>query len=89
MIVNQTGLGSRYRYCTHNVYSQLELKDTYFTFVLQVDSAEVGKLMSIPKTSLSERMACMALRATVIGLGVYACYRVVKIPVSIVKTKFF
>ena len=45
--------------------------------------------MSIPKTSLSERMACMALRATVIGLGVYACYRVVKIPVSIVKTKFF
>jgi hypothetical protein len=45
--------------------------------------------MTIPKTGLPERMAYMAFRATIFGLTIYTCYRVAKIPVSFVKSKFF
>jgi hypothetical protein len=45
--------------------------------------------MTIPKTGLPERIAYMAFRATIFGLTIYTCYRVAKIPVSFVKSKFF
>ena len=56
--------------------------------MLKVTPADVGKLMIIPKTSLAERVVYITLRATVLGLGLYTCYRVVKIPVSLVKSRF-
>jgi hypothetical protein len=55
----------------------------------QVNPSEIGKLMVIPKTSLPERMAYTAIRVSVIGLSLYTCYKIVQLPVSFVKSRFF
>jgi hypothetical protein len=45
--------------------------------------------MTIPKTPLTERIAYSAFRVSLMGLVLYTCYKVAKVPASFVKARFF